>query len=49
LSSTFETRQLVVGDVRSAVLIGGPPETAASDEAVVFVHGNPTSAVTGNR
>lgn len=34
----LERRQLVVGDVRSPVLVGGPDGT---DEAVVFVHGNP--------
>ncbi|MGV9835767.1 alpha/beta fold hydrolase [Nocardia niigatensis] len=36
----LQRRQIVAGDVRSPVLIGGP---AAADqaEAVVFVHGNP--------
>lgn len=34
----FRTDQLVVGDVRSPVLVGG---TGDRDEAVVFVHGNP--------
>lgn len=34
----FQTRPLVVNGVQSPVLIGG---TGASDEAVVFVHGNP--------
>lgn len=37
----FETRQLVVGDVRSPVLVGGLASTGSADEAVVFVHGNP--------
>ena len=43
MSGPFETRWLVVNDVRSPVLIGGPDETASSREAVVFVHGNPGS------
>lgn len=41
MSRAFETRQLVVGDVRSPVLIGGLASTGSADEAVVFVHGNP--------
>ena len=43
MSGPFETRWLVVNDVRAPVLIGGPAETASSREAVVFVHGNPGS------
>ncbi|AKK30053.1 alpha/beta fold hydrolase [Mycobacterium sp. EPa45] len=35
-------RQLLVGDVRSPVLVGSP-RGAGSREAVVFVHGNPGS------
>lgn len=35
---TLTTHQVVVGDVRSPVLVGG---AATADEAVVFVHGNP--------
>ncbi|WP_431950363.1 alpha/beta fold hydrolase [Nocardia lijiangensis] len=37
-ATMLEQRQLVVGDVRSPVLVGGPD---GADEAVVFVHGNP--------
>ncbi|MBV8290599.1 MAG: alpha/beta fold hydrolase [Mycobacterium sp.] len=36
----FETRQLVIDDVRAPAMIGGPA-TAVTGEAVVFVHGNP--------
>ncbi len=36
----FAPRQLVVGDVRSPVLIGGTAQVDTT-EAVVFVHGNP--------
>lgn len=36
----IESRQLLIGDVRAPVLIGGSPE-APGEEAVVFVHGNP--------
>lgn len=35
-------RQLLIGDVRSPVLVGDP-SGAGLDEAVVFVHGNPGS------
>ena len=38
--ATLELRQVVVGDVRSPVLLGGPPD-ADPAEAVVLVHGNP--------
>lgn len=38
--ATLEIRQVVVGDVRSPVLLGGPPD-ADPAEAVVLVHGNP--------
>jgi pimeloyl-ACP methyl ester carboxylesterase len=41
MSATIETRQVVVGGVRSPVLQAGPPEAT---EAVVFVHGNPGPA-----
>lgn len=34
--------QIVVGDVRAPVLVGGPAD-AGTGEAVVFVHGNPGS------
>jgi hypothetical protein len=44
--SEFKTRQVVVDGVRSPVLIGGAGKPG---EAVVFVHGNPTQAGTGNR
>jgi pimeloyl-ACP methyl ester carboxylesterase len=37
----METREVVVGGVRSPVLVGG---SGAEGEAVVFVHGNPVSA-----
>lgn len=40
MSTGFENRQVVVGDVRSPVLVGGPRD-ASPTEAVVFVHGNP--------
>lgn len=40
MSTTFALRQVVVGDVRTPVLIGGPSD-ADPAEAVVFVHGNP--------
>lgn len=36
--TNFQTKQVVVNGVRSPVLIGG---TGRTDEAVVFVHGNP--------
>ncbi|MET8874743.1 hypothetical protein [Nocardia sp. NPDC004604] len=45
-AAMLEQRQLVVGDVRSPVLVGGPDGT---DEAVVFVHGNPDAGGTGCR
>lgn len=35
-------QQIVVGDVRAPVLVGGPAGTGTG-EAVVFVHGNPGS------
>jgi pimeloyl-ACP methyl ester carboxylesterase len=38
--TTLELRQVVVGDVRTPALIGGPSDTETA-EAVVFVHGNP--------
>ncbi|MGV9838371.1 alpha/beta fold hydrolase [Nocardia niigatensis] len=37
-TSVFEQRQIVVAGVRSPVLVGGLGDT---DQAVVFVHGNP--------
>jgi cis-3-alkyl-4-acyloxetan-2-one decarboxylase len=40
MSTPLVAEQVLVGDVRSPVLIGGPPG-GESDEAVVFVHGNP--------
>ena len=40
MPTTLELRQVVVGDVRTPVLIGGPSDTQSA-EAVVFVHGNP--------
>jgi len=41
MSTTLHTKDVVVAGVRSPVLIGGPTMSPASNEAVVFVHGNP--------
>jgi len=40
MPTSFTLRQVVVGDVRTPVLTGGPADTDPA-EAVVFVHGNP--------
>lgn len=40
MTSPLSVRQVVVGDVRTPVLVGGPGD-ADPTEAVLFVHGNP--------